>query len=184
MYRIWCLRSVAHPVGDRPIYSIRKPSLVSAFWVAGRALPRVDWRSRLAWLIWSNSDGIVLEANLEGLIFSVVIVKDDFGTVGGIAHQHVAKILVGLNIIGGSVARLGIRLAAKRRGLQSLASRIVNIRDVSLLVVGRVGNDNVNVVSVMRNVLVGYNLLVGRVARLLWACNVLEVLVLAPVSLK
>ena len=143
MYRIWCLRSVAHLVGDRPIYSIRKPSLVSAFWVAGRALPRVDWRSRLAWLIWSNSDGIVLEVNLEGLVVLVVVVKDDFGTVGGIAHQHVAKILVGLNVLGGSVARLGIRLAAKRRGLQGLARRVVNVLDGSLLGVSRVYNSNV-----------------------------------------
>ena len=83
---------------------------------------------------------IMLEVNLEGLIFSVVIVKDDFGTVGGIAHQHVAKILVGLNIIGSSVARLGIRLAAKRRGLQGLARRVVNVRDGSLLGIGRVDN--------------------------------------------
>ena len=86
---------------------------------------------------------IMLEVNLEGLIFSVVIVKDDFGTVGGIAHQHVAKILVGLNIISSSVARLGIRLAAKRRDLQGLARRVVNVRDGSLLVVSLVFNSNV-----------------------------------------
>ena len=36
----------------------------------------------------------------------------------------------------------------------------------------------------MRNVLVGYDLLVRRVARLFRALNVLEVLVLAPVSLS
>ena len=145
MYRIWCLRSVAHLVGDRPIYSIRKPSLVSTVWVVGRALPRVDWRSRLAWLIWSNSDGIVLEVNLEGLVVLVVVVKDDFGTVGRIAHQHVAKILVGLNVLGGSVARLGIRLAAKRLGVQGLVRRVVvvNVLDGSLLVVSLVYNSNV-----------------------------------------
>ena len=143
MYRSWRLRSVAHLVGDRPIYSIRKPSLVSTVWVAGRALPRVDWRSRLAWLIWSNSDGIVLEVNLEGLVVLVVVVKDDFGTVGGIAHQRVAKILVGLNIIGGGVARLGIRLAAQRLGVQGLARRVVNVLDGSLLVVSLVFNSNV-----------------------------------------
>ena len=81
--------------------------------------------------------------NREFLVILVVIVKDDFGTVGVIAHQHVAKILVGLNVLGGSVARLGIRLAAKRRGLQGLARRVVrvvNVRDGSLLVVGRVDN--------------------------------------------
>ena len=122
--------------------------------------------------------------NLEGLVVLVVVVKDDFGAVGGIAHQRVAKILVGLNIIGGSVARLGIRLAAQRLGVQGLARHVVNVLDGSLLVVSRVGNDNVNVFSVMRNVLVGYNLLVGRVARHVRACNVLEVLVRAPVSLN
>ena len=78
--------------------------------------------------------------NREFLVILVVIVKDDFGTVGVIAHQHVAKILVGLNVLGGSVARLGIRLAAKRRGLQGLARRVVDVRNRCLLGIGRVDN--------------------------------------------
>ena len=85
----------------------------------------------------------MLEVNREVLVFIVVIVKDDFGTVGVIAHQYVAKILVGLNVLGGSVARLGIHLAAKRRGLQGLARRVVNVRDGSLLVVSLVFNSNI-----------------------------------------
>ena len=85
----------------------------------------------------------MLEVNHEGLVALIVVVKDDFGTVGRIAHQHVAKILVGLNVLGGSVARLGIRLAAKRLGVQGLARRVVNVLDGSLLVVSLVYNSNV-----------------------------------------
>ena len=77
------------------------------------------------------------------LILVVVFVKDDFGTVGVIAHQHVAKILVGLNVLGGSVARLGIRLAAKRRGLQGLACLVVDVRNRCLL--GVWGVDNISI---------------------------------------
>ena len=48
-----------------------------------------------------------------------------------------------MNIIGGSVARLGIRLAAQRRGLQGLASLVVNVLDGSLLVVSLIFNNNI-----------------------------------------
>ena len=156
--------------------------LGNAAWVI---LTRVVWQyiSWRLWIIWRNSDGTVLEANLEGLIFSVVIVKDDFSAVGGIAHQYVAKILVGLNILGSSVARLSIRLAAQRRGLQGLASGLVNVGYGCLLGVWSVSYDFLDVGVIVSNVLVRNILLVSRVALNCWSCNVFEVLCVAPNSL-
>ena len=74
------------------------------------------------------------------LIHLGVVVKDDFGALGVVAYQLVAQILVGLDWIGGGVARLGIRYAGRGVGLQGLARLVVDVRNRCLLGVGRVDN--------------------------------------------
>ena len=77
------------------------------------------------------------------LIHLGVVVKDDFGALGVVAYQLVAQILVGLDWIGGGVARLGIRYAGRGVGLQGLARLVVDVRNRCLL--GVWGVDNISI---------------------------------------
>ena len=86
---------------------------------------------------------IMLEVNHEGLVALVVMVERDRLAFSVVADQNVMLVGVLLDGVLGGVVRLRIGVARQRLGFQGLARRVVNVRDGSLLGIGRVYNSNV-----------------------------------------
>ena len=82
----------------------------------------------------------MLEVNLEGLVALVVMVERDRLAFSVVADQNVMLVGVLLDGVLGGVVRLRIGVARQRLGVQGLARRVVNVRDGSLLGIGRVDN--------------------------------------------
>ena len=134
----WRLWPIAHLVGDRAVNGIGQSGLVGAVRVDGASL--VDRFARLAWVFCCHSNRVVDKVDGVSLIHLVIVVKDDFGALGVVAHQLVAQSLVGLDRVGGGVARLGIRYAGLAVGLQGRARLVIDVRNRSLLGVWGVDN--------------------------------------------
>ena len=88
--------------------------------------------------------------------------------------------MVGLDRVGGGVARLSVGYAGQGVGLQGLALRVVDVHNRCLLGVGIVGNNDIDVLGVVCHVLVGDDGLVRRVALDNLTFHVLEVLWTIP----
>ena len=140
MNRIRCLRAVAHHVSDSPVNGVSQALNVSIIWVVCAALPWVDRLARLAWVFRSNGDRAVTQVYSVGLIYRIVVVKDNLAAVGIVTYQSVAEASVGVDCCLGGVAALGVRYAVQIVDLQGLPGLVVNVGYASLLGVGSVDN--------------------------------------------
>ena len=181
---IWRLRTVAHHISNRPVNSVRQVLNVGIIWVICTALTRVDRLPRLAWVFRSDGDRAMTEVYSEGLVYLVVIVEDNFSTVGIVTNQSIAKASVSVDCGLSSVAGLSVSHAVQVIYLQALAGVVVNVGHGRLLCICRVLNHNLDVCCIMGNILVGYGLSIRSVARYLRTFNILEVLVCRPFSLN
>ena len=125
----------------------------------------------------------VLESDGVGLISCVIIIEDDFRTLGIIAYQIVAIVNVVLDVAGSVVASIFKSVTRQVLYSQSLASGLVNVGYGCRLGVWSVSYDFLDVGVIVSDVLVRNALLVGRVALQGWRCNFLKVLRSAPNSL-